>query len=265
LSDAIGAIDGVHTPVSPPEAERAKCRNRKGQLSLNHLAACDFDMRFTYILSGWEGSVADGFLFSKAISSFGLEIPRGKYYLADAGFAMVPGMLIPFRGVRYHLREWAQGNQKPQNRNELYNLRHASARNVIERVFGVMKRRFKIIREANGYDLKTNAKVMSALVALHNFLRHHDADDIPEPWTEDDDDDNPADNETGATGQAATRRISTLRDGIADAMWEEYSAVIAQRRATRRAQADRRRASLARARALGQIPQPARRNRAHTH
>src|ERR1700748_1692505 len=130
---------------------------------------------------------------------------------------MVPGMLIPFRGERYHLREWAQGNQKPQNRNELYNLRHASALNVIERVFGVMKRRFKIIREVNGYDLQTNAKVMSALVALHNFLRHHDADDIPEPWTEDNEDEDGAENESGATGPAALRRISTLRDQIADA------------------------------------------------
>jgi hypothetical protein len=158
LSDAIGAIGGVHTLVSPPEAECAKCRNRKGQLSPNHLAAWDFEMRFTYLLSGWEGSVADGFLFSKAISSFGLEIPRGKYYLADAGFRMVPELLIPFRGVRCHLREWAQGNQKPLDRNKLYNLRHASARNIIERVFDVMKCRFKIICEVNGYDLQTKCK-----------------------------------------------------------------------------------------------------------
>lgn len=31
---------------------------------------------------------------------------------------------------------------RPQNREELYNLRHASARNVVERIFGVVKRRF---------------------------------------------------------------------------------------------------------------------------
>jgi hypothetical protein len=222
-------------------------------------------MCFTYLLSGWEGSVADGFLFAKAMSTYGLEIPRGKYYLADAGFGMSPGMLIPFRGVRYHLREWALGKEKPQNRNELYNLRHAGARNIIERVFGVMKRRFKIIREVNGYDLKTNAKIMSALVGLHNFLRAHDADDVPEPWDgEDEDDDLPDDVESAIIRPADVRRAGTLRDEIANAMWTDYSLIIERRRATRRAQAARRRASLGRARALGQIPQTSR-SRARTY
>jgi len=36
----------------------------------------------------------------------------GFYYLADAGFPSCGALLTPFRGVRYHLREWAHGNQK---------------------------------------------------------------------------------------------------------------------------------------------------------
>jgi hypothetical protein len=34
-------------------------RTQKGLISKNVLAACDFDMRFTYILPGWKGSAAD--------------------------------------------------------------------------------------------------------------------------------------------------------------------------------------------------------------
>ena len=30
----------------------------------------------------------------------------GKYYLADAGFAIRDNCLVPYQGVRYHLREW---------------------------------------------------------------------------------------------------------------------------------------------------------------
>ena len=30
----------------------------------------------------------------------------GKYYLVDAGYANTRDFLAPFRGVRYHLKEW---------------------------------------------------------------------------------------------------------------------------------------------------------------
>jgi DDE superfamily endonuclease len=238
FKDAIGAIDGVHTLVSPLESERARCRNRKGQLSLNHLAACNFDMQFTYVLSGWEGSVADGFLFTEAIQNQGLSIPGGRFYLADAGFAATEGLLVPFRGVRYHLREWARGSEKPQTRNELYNLRHSSYRNVVERIFGVMKRRWRIILETNSFSLQTNAKVMSALAALHNFIRRHDRDDEMEPWDEDEEEDDDAVADGRQLGSDTTiARSTVIRERIADAMWRDYQDVLETRRVSRRTQA----------------------------
>ena len=205
-------------------------------------------MQFTYVLSGWEGSVADGFLFAEATASHDLSIPPNKYYLADAGFAMTPKLMLPFRAVRYHLREWSQGNDKPKDQQELYNLRHATARNVIERVFGVMKRRFKIIQEANGYDLKTNARIMSALAALHNFIRCHDGDDIPEPWEEED---AGRDEGGGGGGEREVREAATRRNRIAREMWQQYMEVLENRHAVRRTQAARRRAN-ARPRAQSQ-------------
>ena len=35
---------------------------------------------------------------------------------------------------------------RPQTPQELFNLRHASLRNIIERLFGELKRKFKILR-----------------------------------------------------------------------------------------------------------------------
>ena len=35
-------------------------------------------------------------------------IPQGKYYLADAGFAACDTLLVPYRGIRYHLAEWGR-------------------------------------------------------------------------------------------------------------------------------------------------------------
>ena len=76
----------------------------------------------------------------------------GKYFLVDAGYTNGPGFLAPYRGTRYHLNEWI-GNT-PQNYKELFNLRHASARNVIERSFGVLKKRWSILITPF-FDIKT--------------------------------------------------------------------------------------------------------------
>ena len=87
----------------------------------------------------------------------------------DAGYTNGPGFLAPYRGTRYHLNEWI-GNT-PQNYKELFNLRHASARNVIERSFGVLKKRWSILRTPSFFDIKTQIRIINACFMLHNFIR----------------------------------------------------------------------------------------------
>ena len=53
------------------------------------------------------------------------------------------GLIAPYRGVRYHLKEYS--TRGPENAEELFNHRHSFLRNVIERTFGVLKKRFPII------------------------------------------------------------------------------------------------------------------------
>ena len=77
----------------------------------------------------------------------------GKFYLVDAGYAVRPGFLPPFRGQRYHLREF--GNNRPQNYKELYNLRHFSLRTTIERAFAALKNRFRILDNKPFHPYKT--------------------------------------------------------------------------------------------------------------
>ena len=101
----LGAIDGSHIHLSPPAALQSAYRNRKGFLSQNCLFICNFNMVFTYILTGWEGSATDSRVWADALAK-GFSAPAGFYYLADSGFPHCPELLIPFRGVRYHLQEW---------------------------------------------------------------------------------------------------------------------------------------------------------------
>ena len=154
----IGAIDGTHIPVTPPNQTAAKpFRNRKGFYSQNVLAACSFNLKFVFVLAGWEGSASDSAVLVDAMST-SFQIPHGKYYLGDAGYGLQKFCLTPYRGVRYHLREWSLGTDRPKNAQELFNLRHSSLRNAIERIFGVLKKRFPILTDSTAYPYATQVR-----------------------------------------------------------------------------------------------------------
>jgi hypothetical protein len=79
FDDCIGALDGTHIAVYVSTTEQARYRNRKGTLSQNVLAVCDFNMQFVYVLPGWEGSAHDGRVLSDAQSRHGFDTLKGKY------------------------------------------------------------------------------------------------------------------------------------------------------------------------------------------
>ncbi|XVF50461.1 hypothetical protein PTKIN_Ptkin04bG0102900 [Pterospermum kingtungense] len=87
------------------------------------------------------------------------------------------GLLTPYRGVRYHLKEYSRCEL--ENAKELFNHRHASLRNIIERAFGVVKKRFPIIASGTEpcYSLETMTEIVLACCILHNFLMGVDLDE----------------------------------------------------------------------------------------
>lgn len=106
-----GAVDGSHVDMFVPDDALAHYRNRKGDISQNVLAICTFDMHFSYILSGREGSASDGSIFENA-RRHDLVITSRTYLLADAGFPACDALLVPYRGVQYHLKEWERAIQR---------------------------------------------------------------------------------------------------------------------------------------------------------
>ncbi|RWR76423.1 putative nuclease HARBI1 [Cinnamomum micranthum f. kanehirae] len=109
FKNCIRAIDGTHVPAHVPFSKQAKYRNRHGQLSQNCLMASGFDKKFQYVLARWEGSATDAtVLFSTLNRGDILAVPDGKFYLVDASYGNAPGFLKPYRGVRYHLKEFEE-------------------------------------------------------------------------------------------------------------------------------------------------------------
>ena len=108
---AIGAIDGTKLMVTPPADRRASFRSYKGLLQQNLLAAVSFDMRFVYLLSGWEGTARDTAVMNDARGK-SLRVPAGRYYLGDAAFVGSEVCMTPFAGTAYHLREFGARNTR---------------------------------------------------------------------------------------------------------------------------------------------------------
>lgn len=75
----MGAIDGTHVCAKVPAKIATASRGRKHYTTQNVLAAVDFDLKFTYVLAGWEGSVHDALILADAPErEDGLRVAPGK-------------------------------------------------------------------------------------------------------------------------------------------------------------------------------------------
>jgi hypothetical protein len=119
----------------------------------------------------------------------------------------------------------------------LFNLRHASARNIVERIFGILKNRFAILRSNPNLDVDTQAKLAPALAAIHNVIREYDDIDIMAQLDEDVDYNSGIEEPSAGAGDLAQgpartaerRQSDARRDRIAGEMWQQYQAELHRR------------------------------------
>jgi len=66
--------------VKVPRVDAPRFRGRKDWPTQNVFAACDLDMKFTYVLAGWEGTTSDSRILKETfIGEDPLVIPEGKF------------------------------------------------------------------------------------------------------------------------------------------------------------------------------------------
>ena len=61
---------------------------------------------------------------------------------------------------------------------EMFNKRHSSRRSVIERIFGVWKETWRVLREKPRYNIQVQRIVVAATMAVHNFIRLSNLGDV---------------------------------------------------------------------------------------
>ena len=152
--------------------------------------------------------------------------------MVDAGYTNCEGFLAPYRGHRYHLREW--GDRQPVSAEEYFNMRHSKARNVIERCFALLKGRWAILRCASFFPIRTQGRIVLACVLLHNLIRKHMPTDsvIPEDCDDEEEDgDNGEDNDDDTDDEVeyithieSSDGWTTFRNAFAQTMYNNWRA-----------------------------------------
>lgn len=157
--NVIGAIDGTHIGIQAPSTHEPLFVNRKGYHSINVQAICDAKLRVLNCVARWPGSTHDSRILLNSQIHDAFE--RGELQgvlLGDSGYPLKPWLLTPFLNPVTAAQT-------------LYNTAHAKTRNVIERCFGVLKRRFHCLHGELKMKPERVSNIICACVVLHNLAR----------------------------------------------------------------------------------------------
>ncbi|CAN0830870.1 hypothetical protein LINGRAPRIM_LOCUS3397 [Linum grandiflorum] len=150
---------------------------------------------------------------------------KSKYYLVDSGYSNIPGFLAPYRGVTSHFQEFRRRGG-PRGREELFNYRHSSLRNVIERCFGVLKARFPILKFMRSYSFRKQTWIVIACCTIHNFIRLYAVKDKLFDEFEDGAPEDANPEEVALTeynnNSTQVRQMAERRDSIANQIWNDH-------------------------------------------
>ena len=84
--------------------------------------------------------------------------------------------MAPFKGARYHIPDWKKG-PAPSGEHEHFNQLHSSTRNAVERAFGVLKMKWRLLLKMPSFPMEKQKMIVAATMCLHNFIRENNAQD----------------------------------------------------------------------------------------
>lgn len=169
----IGAVDCTHIRIQSPGGNNAEIfRNRKGFFSFNVQVICDHNLNIQDIVCRWPGSTHDSTIFNN--SRIRARFENGEFgdslLLGDGGYAVRNYLITPLRNPVTPAEH-------------LFNESQIRTRNPIERLFGVLKRRFPILSLGIRIDVRKVEAIVVACAVLHNIARQ-----VGEPELEGDED-----------------------------------------------------------------------------
>jgi len=168
----MGALDGCHIPILAPEYCQADYLDRNHNHSVNLMAVCDSEKKFTYCYAGYPGSVHDQRVFGN--SSLGTAInscpakffPSNHYHIiGDSAFQLHEHVMVPYKDT---------GHLTVTEIN--YNRRLSQTRRVIENAFGLLKGRFRRLKRMECALSRVSSNVTACCI-LHNLTLGDDTEE----------------------------------------------------------------------------------------
>lgn len=180
IPDVFAAIDCTHIKVKAPVELQHEYINRKNTFSINTQAACDADLMFIDCFAQFPGSVHDARILRES----------GLYRAMERHPRAIQGIILGDSG--YPIREWLiTPFMNPQEQaEENFNTAHVLTRNIIERCFGILKKRFYSMQIGLRLYPDTACRAIYACFVLHNIamalkvplmdgLDHENAPEMP--------------------------------------------------------------------------------------
>lgn len=160
----IGVVDGCNIEISAPHEHSDSYMNRKGYYSINMQGICDARMRFIDVYAACPGSVNDARVWSlstineESIRDYEHYFPDQTHILGDKIYTLQFNLLPPYKNY---------GNLTPTESN--FNRVHVLTRQIIERVFALLKARFRRLKYLYLLNVEYASLIILTCCCLHNI------------------------------------------------------------------------------------------------
>jgi hypothetical protein len=209
----VGAVDGSHIPIVAPRFHAPDYYNRKGFHSVLLQGVVSSKCIFWDFDIGWAGSLHDANLWGR--TAIGQFCQAGKLspfaLVGDAAYPCRPYMLSPYKGHKDGL-----------SREEYHwNFVQSSTRMCVERAFGMLKGRWRVLLKRIDVNLKNVPELVSTCLVLHNICLIFGDEFWKTEWMRE------AQEEVhnGLTMGRASRQMAHEREAVANHALEELAGI----------------------------------------
>jgi hypothetical protein len=161
----IGAVDGSHIPIIALPIDPTSYYCRKGFYSTLLQGVVDKNCKFWDFDFGWAGQYHDWTLFQN--TEIGKKVISGAFLpyklIGDAAYPMRPWFYSPFKGEK-------EGMSRAKAH---WNFIQSSTRMAVERAFGILKGRWRILLKRIDMLLKHVPNLVTTCICLHNLCIIH--------------------------------------------------------------------------------------------
>ncbi|XP_050339465.1 putative nuclease HARBI1 [Bactrocera neohumeralis] len=158
----LGCVDGTHVPISQPIKDEISYRNRKGTYSILAQAIVDSRIKFIDVFIGCLGACHDASVWQmssirKAIINKEINIYSNYHFLGGGGYPLEKFIMVPYRDNGFLTAMQIK-----------YNVILSSTRVVVEQAFGILKKKFRILKY-----IEVQRPYMPKLITMAGMIIHN--------------------------------------------------------------------------------------------